>query len=120
MFFCFCNLKAPKRGGKAPVAASKKKPVTIFPNGLIFIFIIFSIFQIIVIGVFRCVFLGESGEPAVREASEAVWDRRCIASEKGSNPIREMAQDCSNSEEEEDPQAEVEGPTSFEPVYQDP
>ena len=31
-----------------------------------------------------------------------------------------MAQGCSDSEEEKDPQAEVEGPTSFEPVHQDP
>lgn len=75
-------------------------------------------------GIFNSVvgfcFVGEGGKPAVREASEAVWDRRCIAPEKGSNPIREMAQDRSNPEEEEDPQAEVEGPTSIEPVHQDP
>ena len=54
---------------------------------------------------------GEGGEPTVREASQAVRDRRSLAAEEGSDPIREMAQDCSDSEEEEDPQAEAEGPT---------
>lgn len=63
---------------------------------------------------------GESGEPTVRETSQTVWDWRGIASKERSYPFREMAQGCSSSEEEKDPQAEVEGSTSFEPVHQDP
>ena len=63
--------------------------------------------------------LGEGGEPTLREAPEAVWDWRGIATKEGSEQICEMAQNCSASEEEEDPQAKVEGPTCFEPVHQD-
>lgn len=64
-------------------------------------------------------FLGESCEPAIWEAAEAVRHRRSIAAEERSDEVREMAQNRTNSEEEEDSQAEAQGSTSSEPVHQD-
>ena len=65
-------------------------------------------------------FLGEGGESIVREAAEAVRDRRGFAAEEGLDEVREMAESCADSEEEEDSQAEVESPSGFESVHQDP
>lgn len=62
---------------------------------------------------------GEGDEPVVREAPEAVRDRRCVAAKEGSDPVREVAQDRSDPEEEEDPQAAAQGPTRSQSVYQD-
>lgn len=62
---------------------------------------------------------GEGGESVVREASEAVRDRRGVASEEGFAQVREVAEDCSDSAEEENSQAKVEGSSCFEPVHQD-
>ena len=85
--------------------------------GVIFLFrTIFFLVKLNVLFTFHS-FSGEGNEPVVREASEAVRDRRGIASEEGPDPIREVAKDRPNPEEEEDPQAEVEGPTNFEPVH---
>lgn len=61
--------------------------------------------------------VGEGYEPTFREASEAIWNRRCIATQEGFDQIREVAEECSGAEEEEDFEAEVEGSTSFEPVH---
>jgi len=36
-------------------------------------------------------FVGEGYKPAFREASEAIWDWRCIATEEGFDQIREVA-----------------------------
>lgn len=47
------------------------------------------------------VFVGEGCKSVVREASEAVWNRRGFASEEGFAQVREVAEDCSNPEEEE-------------------
>lgn len=66
-----------------------------------------------------CVFIGEGGEPVVREEAEAVWDWWSFATKEGCSQICEMATSCEDSEEEEDPQATFEGPTSIEPVHQD-
>lgn len=62
---------------------------------------------------------GEGYEPAFWKASEAVRNRRSVAAEERLDSFREMAQDRSDSEEEEDFEAEVEGSSSFEPVYED-
>jgi len=54
---------------------------------------------------------------AIREESEAIWNGRCIADEEGFDQIRQVAEDCSDSKEEEDFEAEIEGSTSPEPVH---
>jgi hypothetical protein len=35
--------------------------------------------------------VGEGYKPAIREASKAIWNRRCIAAEERFDAIREMA-----------------------------
>lgn len=61
---------------------------------------------------------GEGCKSFIREAAEAVWDRRCFALDEGPAPVPEMAEGCPDSEEEKNPQAAAEGPASTEPVYQ--
>ena len=63
---------------------------------------------------------GESGEPTVREETEAIRDRRSVAAEERSDSVREMAESCPNPEEAPYPQAEAQGPSGIEPVHQDP
>ena len=65
------------------------------------------------------IFVGEGGEPVVREASEAVWDRRGVAAQERSAPVCEVAEGGPNSEEEKDPQPALEGPTTSQSIYQD-
>lgn len=62
---------------------------------------------------------GEGGESFVREAPEAVRDRRGSASQERPAPIREMAQGGAHSKAEEDPEAAVEGAPGVEPIHQD-
>lgn len=62
-------------------------------------------------------FLGEDRQPIVWEAAEAVWNRRGVATEERSASICEMAEGGSNSAEEDDSQATLEGPTCLEPVH---
>lgn len=61
---------------------------------------------------------GESCKPAFWEEAEAVRDRWCSSSEEGSSPVCEMAASCENSEEEDDLEAEVEGPAAGSSVHQ--
>ena len=61
----------------------------------------------------------EGGESSVREASEAVWNSRSPPTEEGSHQVHQMASQCPDPEEEEDPQAVLEGSSDAQPVLQD-
>ena len=61
----------------------------------------------------------EGGESSVREASEAVRNWRSPPTEEGSHQVRQMASQCPDPEEEEDPQAALEGSSGAQPVLQD-
>lgn len=84
--------KAPKRGGKGPVVAGKKKPVknklslTNYPFKSNSIILGFAYFVMVFVYVVIC--LGEGAESIVREEAEAVWNWRGFATKEGSEPIR--------------------------------
>jgi len=45
----------------------------------------------------------ESGESTFREEAKAIWDRWCFATKERFDKVCEMAEDGSDSKEEEDP-----------------
>lgn len=63
---------------------------------------------------------GEGDESFVREASEAVRDRRRAAAEAGPDAVREVAEERPNPTQEAHPQAEAQGPSCTQPVHQNP
>ena len=62
--------------------------------------------------------LHEGGEPIVWEKAQAIWDRRSIATKERPHKVRQVAQKCPDSEEEDDLEAASQGSSSFEPILQ--
>lgn len=63
---------------------------------------------------------GGGGEPAVREAAEAVRDRRRAPAEEGLAPLRQMAQGGADPAPAPRPQAASQGSTRAQPVHPHP